>query len=269
MNEEIFSNEELKQITEEAKKPTYSELNLIHIGSNKLSIRGVSRTNGLILVYGNEWTGYKHIQERHCITSRKPYWNNNIINNPTKFNSNIAPISYLYIASHIFKPENINYEKNKKPDTFDLYIGSYKHTFETEIQYKLIVYKNSKVIHTLFVDDNKKPFNKKKVLNLRQGFCSSSHNLMNGIQTFHFSYFDSEDIPKFKVIIRYIEREKKEKWYIQVNSSNGTPYFTTFVNEFFCESTISALSKMAQLDFGNITWIEKIIKKIIDQKYSF
>lgn len=105
MNEEIFTKEELTQIIEEAKKPCYSEQNLMHIGSNKLSIRGVSQNNGLILVYGNEWTGYKHIRERHCHTSRKPYWQNNRIDNPTKFNPNTAPIDYLFIASTIFKTE--------------------------------------------------------------------------------------------------------------------------------------------------------------------
>jgi hypothetical protein len=267
MNEEIFTKEELIQILEEAKKTCYSEQNLMHIGSNKLSIRGVSENNGLILAYGNEWTGYKHIRERHCHSSRKPYWLNNRIDNPTKFNPNTAPIDYLFIASTIFKTENKNFEKNNKPETFDLYIGLCNDLFGTEIEYKLILYKDTKVVHTLFINDNKKPFNKKKILNLRQGWVSSSHDLMNCIQTFDFSYFNNEDIPIFKVIMRYLEIEKKEKWYIQINLNDGTPHFTSFVNEFLCEQEMPVPFKMSQLDYADITWVEKIIKQIIDKKY--
>ncbi|CAD0008164.1 hypothetical protein [Flavobacterium salmonis] len=269
MNEELFTKEELKQIIEEAKNPCYSEKNLMHIGSSKLSIRGVSQTNGLILVYGNESTGYKHIRERHCHSSRKPYWQDNRIDNPTKFNPNTAPIDYLFIASSIFKAENKNIEKNKNPNSFDLYIGLCKDKLGTELEYKLILYKNSKVVHTLFVNGNKKPFNKKKILNLRQGFVSSSHDLMNCIQTFNFSYFNSEDIPLFKVIIRILEVEKKEKWYIQINLNDGTPHFTTFVKELLCEHEMPVTFKMFQLDYTDITWLEKIIKQISEKKYTF
>ena len=269
MNEDIFTKEELIQVIEEAKNPCYSRQNLMHVGSNKLSIRGVSQNNGLILVYGNESTGYKHIRERHCHSSRKPYWKDNRIDNPTKFNPNTAPINYLFIASKIFKAENKNCEKNTKPDTFDLYIGLCKDVLGSEIEYKLILYKNTKIVHTLFISDNKKPFNKKKILNLRQGWVGASHSLASGIQTVYFSYFNSKDIPLFKVILRYYEVEKKEKWYIQINLNDGTPHFTTFVNELVYEQEMSVTSKMFQLDYADITWLEKIIKQIIEKKYTF
>lgn len=267
MNEELFSEDDLKHINREAKKSIYSRIDLFHMGSNKLSIRGVSQSNGLILVYGNEWTGFKHIQERHCITSRKPYWQNNRIDNPTKFSLNTAPINYLSIASKIFKPENKNFDDNKKPDLFDLYIGSYKDRFGCEIEYKLIVYKNSKIIHTLFLNDNKKPFNKKKILNLRQGWTSSIHDPKNGIQTYNFSYFNEENIPLFKVIMRYFEVDNREKWYIQVNFTDGTAHYTTFVDkDSRIKREVSVPTRITQLDFEDISWLEKIIKKITNEK---
>ncbi|MDQ8014622.1 MAG: hypothetical protein REI96_19385 [Flavobacterium nitrogenifigens] len=267
MNEILFTNDELIQIIEKAKDPEYSRLNLFHIGSNKLSIRGVSQTNGLILVYGNEWTGYMHIDERHSYYSRKPYWNNNKMDNPTKFSQEIAPINYLFIASQIFKPENKNFEKNTKPELFDLFIGFVKDRFGKELEYKLILYKDTKVIHTFYVNDNKKPFNKKKIINLRQGWVSSKHDLFNGIQTFEFSYFDSYDVARFKVIIRYIGVQRKEKWYIQANSNDGSPRFTAFVKEFSIKYFESTPSRMIQLDFVDVFWIEKIIKTMIEEKY--
>lgn len=91
---------------------------------------------------------------------------------------------------------------------------------------------------------------------------------MNCIQTFDFSYFNNQDIPIFKVIIRYFEVEKKEKWYIQINLNDGTPKYTTFVKELICEQEMHVTFKMDQLNYADITWLEKIIKQIIENKYA-
>lgn len=268
MNEILFTDEELIYIIEKAKDPKYSRLNLLHVGQNKLSIRGVSQVDGLILAYGNGSTGYKHIDERHSYYSRKPYWQNDRMDNPTKFSHDIAPINYLFIASQIFKPENKNLEKNNNPEVFDLFIGLSKDRFGIELEYKLILYKGTKVIHTFFVNDNKKPFNKKKVINLRQGWVSCSHDLSNCIQTFYFSYFNSDNIARFKVIVRYIEVEEKEKWYIQVNSNDGIPCFTACIKEILIKQKLSLPIRMMQLDFEDVLWVERIIKTMIEEKYS-
>lgn len=270
MQEEHFTSEELQQIIQEAENPIYLEPNLVHLGSKKLSINGVSSENGLILVYGNEWTGYKHIFERHSLTSRNPYWDDNgKIGNPTKFRLNLAPIDYLTVASKIFKQENINSSKNKNPELFDVFTGTFKHRDGLEVEYILVTYKDTKIIHTFFVNDNKKPFNKKKVLDLRQGWTNSSQDYKNCITTFEIPYFDNNNIKRFVVITRHLEILKKEKWYIQVNSKEGLPFLTTFIKELELKNNWPAPFQITQLDFSNITWVEKIIKQIIDDSYSF
>jgi hypothetical protein len=270
MDQELFNIEELRQIAEEAQNPIYSEPNLIHLGSKKLSIIGVAQTNGLIMAYGNEWTGYKHIIDRHSLTSRNPYWNeNNKMDNPTKFSLRLAPIEYLDVASQIFKPENKDSENNKNPQIFDVYTGTCKYRDGKEIEYRLITYKDSKVIHTLFINGNKKPFNKKKILNLRQGWVNASHDIKNCIQTLHFKYFDHNNIALFEVVLRYSEVKKSEKWYIQVNLEDGSPYLTTLIKESEVESELPVPFKMNRLDFSDVSWIEKVIKKIIEGRYEF
>lgn len=270
MEEDLFTIGELNSIIEEARNPIYSEPNLLHLGSNKTSIIGVSKANGLTLVYGTEDTGYKHIIERHSLTSRNPYWDDkNKIGNPTKFNLNLAPIEYLYVASQIYKPENINIAKNKNPEKFEVYIGLYKHFDGCEIEYKLILYKGTKIIHTFFINDNKKPFNKKKIVDLRQGWTSASHNLIRCVQTFEIPYYNNLDIEVLKIIVRFFEIEKTEKWYIQVNSEEGHPILTTFIKELNSEISIPMAFRMTQIDFMDIEWIEKIIKQIIDGRYKF
>lgn len=270
MQEELFTLKELQQIIKEAEKPIYSEPNLLHLGSNKTSIIRVSKENGLTLVYGNEWTGYKHIIERHSLTSRKPYWDdNNKIGNPSKFQLNLAPVEYLNVAAKIFKPENIDNLKNKNTRVFNLFIGRYKHYDGTEVEYTLLTYKDTKIVHTFYVSDNKKPFNKKKTLDLRQGWVTASEDYMNCIQTYEIPYYDHQNIQRFKVIVRCLEIERKEKWYIQVNSIEGYPILTRFIRDDLSKNKTSMPFKMIQMDFVDITWVEKIIKQIIDNKLHY
>jgi len=184
MVEELLTHDEIQAILIEAQNPDYSNPYLLHLGSKKTSIQGVSAETGLILVHGNEFTGCKHIAERHCLTSRKPYWNEKgSLGNPTKFRLGLSNREYLKLASKIYKPENKNEHKNNRPADFDLYIGICEDNSGQSFEYRLLTYKSTLIIHSFFLSDNIKPFNKEKVLNLRQGWSKASHDLMKCIQT--------------------------------------------------------------------------------------
>ncbi len=92
---------------------------------------------------------------------------------------------------------------------------------------------------------------------------------MNCIKTFEIPYFDNNNIKQFVVISRHLEIPKKTKWYIQVNSKEGIPFLTTFIKEFELNNDLPAPFQMIQLDFSNITWVEKILKQIVDGNYIF
>ncbi len=270
MAEDLFTLEELSEIVREAEKPIYSEPNLIHLGTNKTCIRGVSAMNGLIMAYGNADTGFAHIYERHSLASRMPYWDDSgEIGNPTKFMLSFVPIDYLYVASAIFKESNLSIEKNKHPTKFDLFIGTFKHRRGRVIEYRLIVYKDTKVMHTFFVNKSGKPFNKKKILNLQQGWLSGKREIFTNIQSFWFSYVDIDKNDHFKIIIRYFESIKKEKWYIQVNPFDDRPYVTTFIEERDSMNSDQFMVNLVNYEFENVTWIEKYVKSICDNTYKF
>ncbi len=240
----------------------------MHLGSKKTSIQGISKE--LILVYGNYSTGYKHIIDRHSLISKKPYWNNEgQIGNPSKFPLGLSAKKYLTIASDIFKYENKNIGKNTRPDLFDVYIGNHKYDNKIMTEYTLVTYKNTGIIHSFYVSDNKKPFNKKKILNLRQGWSSGRHDLMNCIQTIEIPYIDFNNIKRYKIIIRHFEVQKTEKWYIQVNSLQGEPILTTFIKEQKREKRMDIAIRTVQVDFSDMTWAEKIIKQIMDNKFDY
>jgi len=270
MHEELFSITELTEITNEAINPIYSEPNLIHLGTNKTSIRGVSGANGLILAYGNAHTGYQHIYERHSQSSRMPFWDESgKIGKPTKFPLNFAPVDYLYVASTIYKETNICLKKNKRPETFELYIGTYHHKKGRSVEYSLLVYKNSKVIHTFFINENSKPFNQKRHVNLKQSWVTGNHTLFENIQTFTFSYYDNSDIELFKVLIRYDGNVKKERWYVQVNPISDRPFVTTHLKEVDVVKSDQYMINLFSYEFDDVSWIEKIIKTMLLGTYKY
>lgn len=268
MIEILFTQEEIQEILFESQKPEYQDPYLWHLGSKKTSVNEVSNESGLVLAYGNEHTGWKHISERHSLTSRKPYWNEKgKIDNPTKLPLGTTPRDCFKLALQIFTPKNRTI--SKRPDDFDLYTGSCVTRKGKSHECALLTYKGTGVIHSFFITENHKPYNKEKILNLRQGWSSGSHNLQSCIQNITIPYYDAANNVRYVVIVRNLEVEGIEKWYIQVNTEDGTPYLTTFIEEKPLKQRMDIGDRTVHVDFSNITWIEKIIKRIQDGKYIF
>lgn len=270
MEEDLSTPVEIEQIQEEARKPKYSQPNLLHLGSKKTSIFRVSPTTGLILINGNMWTGKEHIDLRHSPTSRMPYWNKSKkLDNPSKFHLALPPIWYLKVVDQIFKPENHNAEKNKRPELFGLYIGNAQINNLPEVEYTLVTYKGIKIIHSFFVSSNNKPFNKKKILDLRQGWTNSMTDFLNGIDTYEIPYFNHNNIERFKVILRTNRFNATDSWFVQVNDEKGIPFLTTLIHVDEIKSALEAPFRMSHLDFSNLTWVEKLIRKMQKGTYQF
>ncbi|HEY1192613.1 hypothetical protein [Flavobacterium sp.] len=128
---------------------------------------GISDIHDLILIKGNEDTGERHIRERHDFWSIKKYLIQNedgalAFQNQSKFPMDVAPIDYLKIADKVFSNGNL-IEDNRHPmsDLFDLYIGEYEFSSQKNERVKLILYKGTKIIHSLFLVSSK--YNHKRV----------------------------------------------------------------------------------------------------------
>jgi len=266
MSDEYLTIEEINQIIIESKKDQYSDPFMLNLGTAKTSIFSLDRKSGLILIYGNEHFGYKHIFERHSLKSRKQYWDTEgKLDNPSKFRLNIPPIGYVTIASTIYKLQNQNNSENKKRDLFDLYDGQHKHSDGLNLKYRLLTYKNTGIIHTLFLNEKKRKFNKKNIINLRQGWAKCSYAGNSGIQAFEIPYFDGNGIEQYKVIVKYFPSEKKEDWYIQGNSRNGSPLLPILIKSEIKISNFDFQDRMDRIDYEEIPFIEKEIKKMLDK----
>ncbi|AEA44123.1 hypothetical protein [Fluviicola taffensis] len=194
--------------------------------SDETTIRAVSSENHLIFVEGNGDTGYGHLRDRHNFFSFKNYWLQNEdkkfkLDNPSKFHPNMIPIiDFVKIADAIYTNENKNTAKNKRPDFFDLYTGTYCFEGSTE-KYHLLTYKDSKVVHTLFPD--KKRHNRKIRLEYGKGIVSTKLKVPPGYNDLLVPYLDSHDVVAYSILIRKFYSEKIERIFIQKHDKNGSP----------------------------------------------
>lgn len=265
MSERILTVDEINEVLIEARNPKYEIQNLLHLGRTITSILRISKNKKLILIRGNSETGFDHILERHHPTSKTGFWKHETnLENPSKFSLRIIPIyDFLHVAESIFEEQNlINDERNKRQDLFNLYIGQHTDSQNKLADYKLLLYKGTRVIHSLF--PIKRTFNRKKVINLRQGNTSSISYDREGINMFYIPYFDEKNIEKYKIILRQHLSLATEKWYVQINSNTGEPLATYFVEKRSITSYLQTPFRLTSLDFiEDLSSIEKIIGRIL------
>jgi len=171
--EQSLTKEEIQFVLHQATDPIFKMPGLIGkmANGNPLTIASIT-PKGLIFIYGNEDTGLKHIMERHEYFSNRADWYLNQegkheMDNPSKFSRVSMPLSaYSAIVDEIYKPENLT--ESKRPELFEKYSGFSNRMENIELQYHLLVYSGTKIVHSLF--PQKKQFNKRqKILNFKRG----------------------------------------------------------------------------------------------------
>lgn len=229
--EQIFTEKELEeiQILAKSKFEHYHNITVFNGNSNSKSIKTISNEKHLIIVEGNEVTGYKHFNNRHNYSSIKNYWvlNENKVfklDNPSKFHPKMIPIiDYVKIADTIFLEKNKNITKNNNPELFDKYTGYYKDEENNEEKYHLITYKNTKIIHTFFPD--KKKHNLKYKCKYGKGIVSAQFKFDKNatIDDLIVPYENELGITVYTFLIRRYYSEKIEQILIQKHNEEGDP----------------------------------------------
>jgi hypothetical protein len=269
MEKRLLTTEEINLIIKESSDSKYQIDNLFHLSGIHTTIQRVSKKTGLILIKGNDATGFDHIMVRHSPTSKSGHWIKGEkikLDDPSRFSLSTIPIfDYLAIADDVYKSENIVSDKrNKEPETFDLFIGKYTDRKGRSMDYKLLLYKGTPIIHNII--PHKKTFNKKKVLDLRQGSIISTLNDMKGIHSYYIPYYDHLDIERAKIIIRLQTHIGQENWNIQINDKDGRPLFTHMTDTRKVEKYLQLPFRHINLDYQeDLSGIEKIIKRLMDE----
>ena len=275
-NEILLTAHEIKQIENFVlQNPHIADPNCFNIGNGLCSIVKVSPLTGLIIVQGNEFTGFDHIHSRHEFFSIVPYWTEANENNgsfkiklqdQSRFRPDSVPFwDYMSIADSIYKPENINIEKNRRIDDFDLYYGRHVNKDGSPEMYKMLVYKNSKVIHTLYPQSNKN--NKKRISNFNfvRGVVNGMQNYQKDLVEIKIPYLNAENTIKYSILIRKYLNRKIEEAIILVHNESGSP-------EGFVSVAERGFSNFQEVPFEIMVWqhadlrnLEEYIKKIDKQ----
>ncbi|RZM23493.1 MAG: hypothetical protein EOO88_25955 [Pedobacter sp.] len=228
--ENLFTHSELEEICEHAQHPDWLIPNMIGFGLKKTTIFCVSIEKGLILAQGNEFTGTNHIRTRHRFGRQE--WKegeSEEIDRASQFSLAVAPIDYMSIAESIYEKKNLKPSLNGNLDQFEVYEGKHTHQDGQRITYRLVVYKGTPVIHTLFPVSDKR--NKAQVINLRAGGTRFTHSLRNEQVTYTTKYYNRAGKVVIKLIIKGIVGYRFERYYVEVSEEIRTYPVTTFIKE--------------------------------------
>lgn len=275
----LFSTQELKSIEDfAAKNPQLRNPRLLNITRKAIDIVKVSPSQGLIFAKGNEHTGYDHIYQRHERWTSNPKWiesNDEFGNvkirlqNQGLFREDSIPFfDYCDIADSLYKKENLNNEKNKRTELFDMYSGLHTHRDSKAVLYNLFVYKGTKVVHTLYPQSNKNNPKRVKGFTFVRGSISGSWDVMNSVTMIKIPYLNHEKNVKYILIFRRVSYKKftKEKVIIQVNDRNEKPFKSIILGERIIDShklenNFNQL-EMTRLQFAALRGFEKKILEV-------
>jgi hypothetical protein len=221
--ERLFTTEELLIIQNNAQKnPQLKNPYIINIYPNNdiKDIYKISLINELILANGNSDTGFNHIHKRHEFWTRAVQLIQNEKNEkrktqPTKFRTdNIPFFDYCEIADSV-------YSENRKSisGNFDVYIGNHKHKDDNIREYKLVLYLNTKIIHTLYPTKALNNIKQLDGFNFLRGNVESSENYVTSLIEVRIPYFDLDFVLKYVVVI------------IKDNSENKSSLSIEFIND--------------------------------------
>lgn len=177
---------------------------------------------GLILIRGNSKTGYKHIRERHDFWTIKNYIVGNRFQAQSKFSPEIFPIDYIKIANEIYSKENLIVNNDHiEADQFEKYVGKCNFDGEKE-DVNLLLYKNTKIIHSLFPQNKKhnKNRNRTKYPYVR-GKVAVEVNYRNEVTEIYVPFLNHDFEEKYILFIeRFYDKELEDR-YIFILDNEG------------------------------------------------
>lgn len=262
MDEILFTKQEIKSIVENAKSFQINfppQLIPVGFGQNHTSILRISPINKLILARGNVYTGFDHIHSRHDFFSTEFFFNKDgKSDRPTKFPTKILPIiDYVEISDVVFKPENLS-SKNNRPNDFDVYDGVIELNNHLTGKYRLILYKGTKIIHTLHaIDDKKKKTTK---TDYARGALQVEHNKNSDIYKIAIPYFNFQRKLIFLIIIYNNPAQNKTEFVIQSHDEQGECKNIYKIYE-------KSYEKFPSLTHEKITWQNRNLS-IIEQYFN-
>jgi hypothetical protein len=269
----LLTMEEIAEIEKAAIETPALRLEYVFgtFGGDYKTIYKISPINGLIFIKGNEETGFEHIHSRHEFWSTNHGWKttgngNDKPDDPSRFSKKSIPIiDYVLISDSIYSETNINIDNNNNPTLYDLYIGDHCDKDGLITKYKLLTYKNSKIVHTLFPvsDTNNKKIPKK--FYLKRGEVSAEEIPDKNLLNIKIPYINKENKTQYSILISKHSVLKLERLFILIHNSNGDPENMTYVCERAINNFDTVTKELMTYQYTDLQQLEKEILAIDKQ----
>lgn len=254
--EELFTSDELLRIARNALDPVLRNPRAMVFPSGPTSVLRVTARNHLVLAQGNDDTGFTHICNRHNDGSRVKYWKGGKLKSTTPFSDLSIPIlDYAEIADFIYEQ---GFGNNSAPDKFDSYQGTLAHGKWPNLQYRLLLYKGTRVVHSLY--PLKSVVRGKQLTALAKGDVRAEQNEHGEIRII-VPYCDEKGLETYRFVVRRAMDSDQNEYLLEVMDSRGG------VREFCKLGVGKAIASMdAPLELHrwsqmNLTSVERIIEK--------
>lgn len=174
-----------------------------------IEIKHITPVHKLIFIQGNQYTGLNHIIFRHNYFSNEhsPVYSKFIETSKFHKDSHLL-LDYSTISERLYLPKNLNIVRNKHPDQFDIFTACLSEFNNKE--YSLILYKDTKIVHTLFPNEKnkkKKKFRRGKMIVQKVDFRTTVAVI---------PYYNFENIARYGFHITYLLDQKIEKLAVLV-----------------------------------------------------
>lgn len=271
-----LTSELIQYLNKKASDPIWGMGVLAAFRKNWYSIIAVSPRN-LIHFYGNEDTGWEHIQSRHSYYSEKMYFGKGATGDPSKFTSKSIPIyDFVNVADDIYMQGVVDEKEHPDAMLFVKYVGqSTRYTDSTGVpkDFVLILYRGTKIVHSLFPKKHLESGILKRNLpdlargkNLIQGcWHPASHTF-----TVTLPYLNENGIVRYIIIIPVNLTEDSCIAHLQVNWPSGRPYYCIYklmqlVNSITSQhvnaNSIELTRFMNGLTIADFSHIEEVIER--------
>jgi hypothetical protein len=193
---------------------------------------------------------------------RHNYWSHELSKLHSKFietsrfeKSAPALLQYSPLAELLYKPDNKTDVENKHPDLFDVYKATVPEYLNKE--YTLILYKGTKIVHTLFPNEAAKNKAKKK---FRRGeMIVKEHD--NNTTVAVVPYYDSENVARYGFHIQFLEKENIEKLTILVYENDIATKVVKLKDQIHDE-TFVLFNRLNEIRYNKLLNVENVIELI-------
>lgn len=222
--EQLLSIQDIEEILSNNRdNPVFKYYGVRLMPTDKHSFKeviAISDKHNLILIKGNEDTGNEHIRERHNFWSTKKYIvpddNGGLrFQNQSRFPMGVAPIDYLKIADEIYSKENlIENNTHVMAEQFDLYIGEYLFDKPDKEKVKLLLYKGTKIVHSLFLARDS--YNQKRAKKFPFARGQVEFKIKKGVEETFIPYYDVRTKLRYGISIEKHPLEDSEHIYLLI-----------------------------------------------------